>query len=60
MEELMSRALEQNFVPVVDGRGAFVGIVRRRSVLEYFADRALSPEQHRVHSVMLAARRRAR
>ena len=37
MEELLQRAFEQNFVPVVDSRGAFVGIVRRRHILEYFA-----------------------
>ena len=34
IEELFDRALEQNFVPVVDSRGAFVGIVRRREILQ--------------------------
>ncbi len=33
VEELFSRALEQNFVPVVDSRDVFVGIVRRREIL---------------------------
>ena len=37
MEELFSLAVEQNFVPVVDSRGAFVGIVRRRQILQYCA-----------------------
>lgn len=39
IEELFTRALDQNFVPVVDGRGAFIGIVRRRSILAFFHDR---------------------
>lgn len=39
MEELFSRALEQNFVPVVDRRNAFVGIVTRRAMIQYFADK---------------------
>lgn len=33
MEQLVSRLTEQNFVPVVDDRGVFVGIVTRRAVL---------------------------
>jgi CBS domain-containing protein len=39
VEALLSLALDQNFVPVVDSRGAFIGIVRRRSVLVFFRDR---------------------
>jgi CBS-domain-containing membrane protein len=37
MEELFSRAIAQNFVPVVDSREVFIGIVRRRAILEYCA-----------------------
>ena len=33
MEHLVTRLTEQNFVPVVDDRGVFVGIVTRRAVL---------------------------
>ncbi len=39
IEALLALAIDQNFVPVVDGRGAFIGIVRRRSVLVFFRDR---------------------
>ena len=39
MEELIALAIHQNFVPVVDDRGIFVGIVRRKSILEYCASR---------------------
>src|SRR5262245_8302453 len=33
VEELLTRAVEQNFVPVIDGRGAFIGIVRRSAII---------------------------
>ena len=38
MEDLLYRALEQNFVPVIDDRGAFMGIVTRHDILQYFTD----------------------
>ena len=34
-EELLLRALEQNFIPVVDDRGVFMGIITRRAILSY-------------------------
>jgi len=36
VEDLFSLALTQNFVPVVDDSETFIGIIRRREVLEYF------------------------
>jgi CBS domain-containing protein len=38
IEELMEHLLDQNFVPVVDDRHIFVGIVTRRSVMAYLMD----------------------
>ena len=38
ISELWERMLEQNFVPVVDDRDMFVGIVTRRSVMAYLMD----------------------
>jgi CBS domain-containing protein len=35
MEELIQLASDQNFVPVVDDREVFVGIVRRKSIIDY-------------------------
>lgn len=35
MEDLISRAVVQNFVPVVDDQQVFIGIVRRRELIEY-------------------------
>ena len=39
LEELMDRIMEHDFVPVVDGRNSFIGIVTRHSVMEYFQKR---------------------
>lgn len=36
VEELMERLLMQNFLPVIDDSGAFIGIVTRQKVLGYF------------------------
>lgn len=35
MEDLVLRAVEQNFVPVVDDNNVFIGIIRRREIIEY-------------------------
>lgn len=39
MEELMEQAQHQNFVPVIDDRSVFIGIVTRRDIMRYFIDR---------------------
>ena len=38
MEELISVALNQNFVPVIDDRGVFIGIVTRKEIMRYFQE----------------------
>ena len=35
LDELLEAIMQKNFVPVVDARGAFIGIVTRHSMLEY-------------------------
>lgn len=42
IDELLMRALNQNFIPIVDDRGAYIGIVTRRSVIQYFYDNTLN------------------
>jgi CBS domain-containing protein len=37
MDALVARAIEQHFVPVIDDRGVFVGIVRRQRLFDYVA-----------------------
>lgn len=36
MNDLLQKSLDQNFVPVVDDRGTFIGIVTRRSILAQY------------------------
>lgn len=36
IEDLLSLAMIQNFIPVVDDRDFFIGIIRRREIIEYF------------------------
>lgn len=38
MDELLLRVMDQNFVPVVDDRGSFMGIITRKDVIKYFHD----------------------
>ncbi len=40
IDDLQDRLLDQNFVPVVDDRDMFMGIVTRRSVLSYLMGKA--------------------
>ena len=38
MEELLNSAMNQNFIPVVDDLGSFIGIVTRKDIIRYFAE----------------------
>ena len=38
MHELVERAANQNFVPVVDDKDAFIGLVTRRAIINYCMD----------------------
>ena len=38
VDQLFNRVAEQNFVPVVDDRGVFIGIVTRKAVLKFLTD----------------------
>ena len=35
MEDLIERASSQNFIPVVDDKNTFIGIVTRRAIIKY-------------------------
>lgn len=43
MQDLIERASNQNFVPVVDDYGAFIGLITRKAIIQYCQDR-LFPE----------------
>lgn len=36
MDELLERSMNQNFIPVTDDRGYFIGIVTRRDILAHY------------------------
>lgn len=36
IEELISLALEQNFIPVVDDRDMFIGIIPRKTLIDHY------------------------
>ena len=44
MDQLIEAAMNQNFVPVVDDRGMFIGIVRRQAIIHYCYDKARSEQ----------------
>lgn len=36
MSALLFAASDQNFVPVIDDKGAFIGLVTRRAIMQYW------------------------
>ena len=45
IEDLVLVAADQNFVPVIDDKNAFIGIVTRSTILKYCLDRYFAPER---------------
>ena len=44
MQDLIERASHQNFVPVVDDYGAFIGLITRKAIIKYCPDRLFAEE----------------
>lgn len=40
MEDLVDKALNQNFVPVIDDQENFIGIITRKDIIKYFYEKA--------------------
>lgn len=38
IEEILEEATNQNFIPIVDDRNIFIGIVRRRDIIKYYIE----------------------
>ena len=38
MDEILTRAYYQNFVPVIDDRGVFIGIIKRKEIIRHLAN----------------------
>ena len=45
MSELVDRSMRQSFIPVVDDRGAFVGIVTRQNIIRRLITSRAAPEE---------------
>lgn len=39
MEEILTKATENNFIPVIDDREYFIGIVKRKEIIKHFIDK---------------------
>ena len=46
MSDLIERASNQNFVPVIDDYGAFIGLITRKAIIKYCKDRLFSQEEN--------------
>ena len=46
MEDLIGRAMEQNFVPVVDDQEHFIGMITRRDIIKYCYDKIKEYEKN--------------
>ena len=44
MHDLIDRASNQNFVPVVDDYGAFIGLITRKAIIQYCRDRLFAED----------------
>ena len=44
MHDLVERASTQNFVPVVDDKDAFIGIITRRAIIKYCSQQLFEEE----------------
>ncbi len=47
IDQLVERAMHQNFIPVIDDLGSFIGIVTRRDIIRHFYQpKTTDPRQH--------------
>ena len=40
--ELLTRAMNQNFIPVIDDRGSLIGIVTRKTIIKYCTENGVT------------------
>ena len=59
MDELVAAAMTQNFVPVLDDKRSFIGLVKRNAIIQYCYDQcraggkcrpALNKTQHKTQT----------
>lgn len=54
MEDMLNRALNQNFVPVVDDRKMFIGIITRKDIIKYYYGKGTAGEKPQSSFIMAA------
>ena len=42
INDIIQTAIDQNFVPLIDDRGIFIGIITRKKIIKYFYDSYVS------------------
>ncbi|MEE6451638.1 CBS domain-containing protein [Gottfriedia acidiceleris] len=42
IEDLFTRAINQNFIPVIDDKDVFIGMVKRKEIIEYCSKKLLN------------------
>lgn len=52
MEDMIDRALNQNFVPVVDDRKMFIGIITRKDIIKYYYGKGTAGEKTQSSFIM--------
>ena len=52
MDQLLDSAMHQNFIPVVDDLGNFIGIVTRKDIIRYFAEQKNSAEPRSLRKIV--------
>ena len=51
-QEVLQSAMNQNFIPVVDDLGNFTGIVTRKDIIRYFAERKDAAEPQPLRKIV--------
>ena len=52
MEALLISAMNQNFIPVVDDLGNFIGIVTRKDIIRYFSEQKQTSEKDALRKIV--------
>ena len=45
VEDLITKTMYSNFVPITDDRGMFIGIVTRRSIIKHYYEKNILPKE---------------
>lgn len=38
LEDVIKLSLDQNFIPIIDDRGKFIGIIKRKTIIDYLTE----------------------